>query len=308
MLHSILVPLDGSSFSERTLPLANHVARASGAALHLAHVHVPHEPEHLLGNTSFQYEGVNLSEYDARHRRDERAYLEGLTERMRAEGTVVDSTLLEGEPITDQILRYADDVGTDMIFLTSHGYTGMKRAVRGSIADTLLHKTSVPLLVMHPTLADEDASPRSRFAHLLVPLDGSSLAEHILEPVRDVAEATGAHVTLLRVIVSPTVLGPRLKPIDPAQLEPDAGVVRSYLTEVADALRGGGLEVSVQVAEGTSPAPVIADVADELEADLIAIATHGFGGLKRTLFGSTADQLLHKSRLPLLMMRPPLDA
>ncbi len=294
--------------NERTLPLANRVARASGAALHLAHVHVPYEPEHLIGNTSFQYEGVDLSEYDQRHRLDEHEYLEALVERIRAEGTDVDSTVLEGQPISDQILAYAGEVDPDMIFMTSHGYSGVKRVLRGSIADKLLHNTSVPLLVMHPTPVEADESPRSGFTHVLVPLDGSALAEHILGPVRDVAKATGARISLVRVLVTPAVLGPRIMPMDPSQLEPDVNAVRAYLSAIADELRLDGLDVSFHVTEGTTPAPAIAEFAEQVDADLIAMATHGFGGLKRTLFGSTADRLLHRSRLPLLMMRPPVEA
>ena len=53
MFQSLLVPLDGSSFSERTLTLAQNLARPHGAALHLAHVHVSHPPDELLSNTQF---------------------------------------------------------------------------------------------------------------------------------------------------------------------------------------------------------------------------------------------------------------
>lgn len=75
MLKSLLVPLDGSEFSERALPLACRLARTTGAALHLAHVHEAHVPDHFLSNTQFHYEGLDLDEYDERHRREENEYL-----------------------------------------------------------------------------------------------------------------------------------------------------------------------------------------------------------------------------------------
>src|SRR3990172_2023021 len=73
MLQSLLVPLDGSEFSERTLGVAQHLAKATGASLHLAHVHVPHPPDHFLSNTQFHYEGLDLEEYETRHRDQELA-------------------------------------------------------------------------------------------------------------------------------------------------------------------------------------------------------------------------------------------
>ena len=82
MLQSLLVPLDGSKLSEGSLPVAGRLARAAGASVHLAHVHVPYEPDHLLGNTQFQYEGVNVKQYDARQREDEEKYLSDLTNRL----------------------------------------------------------------------------------------------------------------------------------------------------------------------------------------------------------------------------------
>jgi nucleotide-binding universal stress UspA family protein len=308
MLRSILVPLDGSSFSERALPLANEIARASGASLHLAHVHLPHEPEHLLGNTSFQYEGVDLAEYDERRRRDEKDYLAGIVDRLGADGVAVDGAVLEGQRISDELVAYADEVRSDMILVPSHGYAGVRRVLRGSIADAVLHKTSVPILVIHPTREPAETETRSDLAHVLVPLDGSLLAERILGPACDLARATGARLTLTQVIVSPTVLGPRIMPVHTRGLEIDVDAVQGYLEDVAQDLRADGFDVSVHVAEGTSAAPAIAKAAKQLDADVIALATHGYGGLKRTLLGSTADRLVRNSRLPMLVMRPPFEA
>ena len=75
MFQSLLVPLDGSKFSERTLPLAHGLAKATGACLHLAHVHVTHAPDHFLSNTQFQYEGLDLEEYESQYREQEKNYL-----------------------------------------------------------------------------------------------------------------------------------------------------------------------------------------------------------------------------------------
>ena len=85
MFRSILVPLDGTSFSERALPMAREVARASGATVHLARVHMRKEPNALLGGASLQWQGVDLSEYDPKERRSEAEYLHAVEERFELE-------------------------------------------------------------------------------------------------------------------------------------------------------------------------------------------------------------------------------
>lgn len=308
MLRSILVPLDGSSFGERSLPLASRIAKASGASLHLAHVHVPHEPEHLLSNTSFHWEGVDVGEYDDRQRRREEEYLADLEERLQGNGASVDRTVLEGELVAEELVAYASRVETDMIFITSHAYSGVKRARWGSIADGMLHRTGVPMVVVHPARGESTPEPVTDIEHILVPLDGSALAEAVLGPATDLAKATGARLTLARILPPANVLGPRVLPIVADREEDVVAHAQEYLEGVAARLSRDGLDVEVHASVGSTPARAIADVAEDRGADLIALATHGYGGLKRTVLGSVADKLLRSSRLPLLLMRPLAEA
>ena len=308
MLRSILVPLDGSDFSERSLPLAGEVARATGAALHLAHVHVPHEPEHLIGSTSFQFEGIDFGEYEERQLRSEKDYLASVVKRFDGNGAEIDSAILEGGPVVDELAEYARQVDSDMIFITSHAYAGIKRTWLGSTMEGMLRRTGVPMLVVHPPREPFDSGPITRFRHILVPLDGSSLAERVLGPAADLAEATGARLTLLRVLNEPALLGPRIQPVMPDRLEAERTDAMDYLGGVADGLRADGLEVSVLARPGSSAPRTIAKVAETEGVDLIAMATHGYGGLRRTLVGSVADTLLHTVALPMLLLRPPFEA
>lgn len=308
MLRSILVPLDGSEFSERSLPLAGEVARASGAAVHLAHVHVPHEPEHLIGSAGLPYESVDLAEYEERQLRREREYLASVEKKFDGNGTVVDSTLLEGDSIVDELASYARRVDTDMIFITSHAYAGLKRAWLGSTMEEVLRRTPAPILVIHPSREEIDAEPLTRLRHILVPLDGSPLAESVLAPAADLARATGARMTLLRVLNEPVLLGPTIQPIMPDVDNPDRMLALDYLERAAGYIRGEGLSVTVETRRGNSASRTISLAARDLEVDLIAMATHGRSGLRRTLAGSVADTLLHTVSLPLLLVRPPFLA
>ncbi|MDH3270673.1 MAG: universal stress protein [Gemmatimonadota bacterium] len=305
MLASVLVPLDGSEMGEWSLPLASKVARSTGARLHLAHVHVPYEPEQLLSNSSFQWEGVDLHDYDIRHVAREEEYLTRWENRLESQGAAVDATVLNGTPIADELVQYAKDVGADLIVMTSHGRSGVRRAFWGSVADEMIRKTALPVLVIHPDHREVAYQTPRTIDHVLVPLDGSTLAEAVLAPAADLAKATGARMTLTHVVADPAYLGPRVLGFRPDRLEPELDGAMAYLEPIAEGLRQDGLDVRVHVVRGAMPARTITEIADELKVDLVALATHGFGGVKRAMFGSVADQVMRRTELPLLVVRPP---
>lgn len=285
MFKSLLVPLDGSQHSERSLPIALGIARASDAFLHLAHVHVPNPPDQLLSNTQFHFEGLDVAAYEEREREEEREYLTGLVNTLGTDG---DSALLEGD-VVDALGTHAERVDADAIFMTTHGRTGLPRMWWGSVADALLRHTHLPLLVIHPGEAGHVPADVRTFRHILVTLDGSERAEAVLGPAADLAEATGARLTLLRV-VSPRGLHVLDGPED-------------YLADVARRMRATGLRVGIHVRAAEGAAPAIARIGEEIGADLIAMATHGYGGVKRALLGSVASKVLKISPLPMLVQR-----
>lgn len=302
MLSSLLVPLDGSNLSEGSLSPATTVAQASGARLNLVHVHVPYEPDQLLGNTSFQLEGVDIAEYDARHREEAERYLAEVEARVGQQGLKVTSRVLDGPPVVEELSRYADEVDTDMVFMTSHGYSGFRRAWLGSVTDEMMRRSTSPIFVLRPgdngTLASS-----APIGHILVPLDGSELAESAFGPTSALVEATGARVTLVHVVALEMIFGPRIRAY--LGLESQIKDALVHLDRTADVLRERGFDVAIHATHGESPAPTIAELATRLDADLIAIATHGYGGVKRVVLGSVADKLLRVSPLPLLVTRPP---
>ncbi len=306
MLRSLLVPLDGSHMGEWSLPLATRVARSTGAELHLAHVHVPYEPDHLLSNSSFQWEGVDMWEYDRRHRRQEDEYLHGWEERLQGEGATVDARVLDdGARVTEGLVEYAGEVGADLIVMTSHGRSGLQRALWGSVADEMIRRTAVPVLVIHPDREEAPSATPLTVDHILVPLDGSPLAESVLGPTKELAAATGARITLTHVVPDLSYLGPRILGFRPDRLEPELDGALAYLEPLAADLRREGFDAAVHPVVGGEAAVSIASLAEELDAEVIAIATHGYGGAKRTLLGSVTDRLLAATNLPLLVVRPP---
>ena len=303
MFKSLLVPLDGSEFSERSLPLVRGIARATGASLHFAHVHVSHPPDALLSNPQFHFEGLDMAEYDDRHREEEKEYLTSVVESLDQRDSSADCVLLEGS-VADELAAYARQVGAEAIFMTTHGHTGMRRLWLGSVADSLMRHTHLPLLVIHPGEHGHVPADVRTFEHGLVPLDGSDLSEAILGPACDLAEATGAGLTLTHVVSSRAVGGSGLFSPSAEHVGPALDKAEDYLARVAEPLRAKGLRVRTYALAADRPAPAIGRVAQRLGADVIAIATHGYGGLKRALLGSVAEEVLRRSPVPLLIQRP----
>jgi nucleotide-binding universal stress UspA family protein len=303
MFRSLLVPLDGSGFSEHSLPLAEKVARLTGASLHLAHVHTPYEPDQLLFTTPFQFEQVDLAEYDAHHRDEEESYLAAVANRVASDGATVDTKMLEGTEVVGELIDYANSVATDMIVMTSHGRAGVRRLWLGSVADEMIRRTTLPLIVIHPDSRGIISAFGMSVRHILVPLDGSELAESVLGPASELAHATGARMTLAQVLSPRESIGEAsaVAGAGYADTGPDDAV--RYLEETAKPLREEGLEVATYITAGIAPALGLARAVDELDVDLVALATRGNGNFKRSVLGSVADQLLRSTSTPILVAR-----
>jgi len=303
MIRSLLIPLDGSEFSERSLPLARAVARRTGATLHLAHVHRTHVPDHFVSETHLHVQGLDLAEHDERHRVEERAYLDARAAELRGEGLTAEVVLLDGN-VSDELDRYARQVSADLIVITTHGHTGANRMWLGSSADALLRHTRVPMVVLHPaTTGGVTAAPEAP-THIIVALDGSKRSEAILEPVSALAQAVGARVTLAHVVSANSITGARISPLGPTTLESILGMADEYVTQVAERVAPELPEVDTRVMAHESVAIGLTAAAASVGADMIAIGTHGYGGLRRSVLGSVSDKVLRSSPLPLLVQRP----
>jgi nucleotide-binding universal stress UspA family protein len=156
-----------------------------------------------------------------------------------------------------------------------------------------------------PEVALEPGSP---FRRILVPLDGSELAESALQRSLLAGGEQPVELTLLRVISFPT---PEVLPgIDWAE-DPNGQIVRAereaaraYLAGVAERLVSWGCNVKTMVVEDVSTRSAIIDFAESNGTDLIAMATHGRGGAKRLLLGSIAGGVIRHSPVPVLIFRP----
>jgi nucleotide-binding universal stress UspA family protein len=205
--------------------------------------------------------------------------------------------------VTEALERQAKKIDAKMVIMTTHGRTGVSRAWLGSVADSLVRHSSFPLLVIRP-LEDGETFPEPRFEHFLVPLDGSPMGEKILEPTLDLGRATGARFSLLHVVAPHVTVGARVSPLPAGHLQERLEKAEEYLAGVTERLRGEGVEAEPVIESHFAPARAILKTAESRDVDLIAIATHGYTGVKRALLGSVTDKVLRAARWPLLLERP----
>lgn len=304
MLDQILVTLDGSDFGEHALPFAQSIAERTGASVNLSHVSCCEPPTDLLQNTPFQYEGVSMESYEEKHSEEQREYLRERAAELRAElpGQAVDTALLEGY-VTEALERHAKELDAKLVIMTTHGRTGVSRAWLGSVADSLVRHSNFPLLVIRP-LEDGTSFPEPKFEHILVPLDGSATGEKILEPAVELGKAMGSRFTLLHVVAPHVTVGARVSPLPSGHLKERVKKAEGYLAGVVEKLGTGGIQSDAVIESHFAPARAILNTAESRDVDLIAIATHGYTGVKRAILGSVTDKVLRAAKWPLLLERP----
>jgi nucleotide-binding universal stress UspA family protein len=148
------------------------------------------------------------------------------------------------------------------------------------------------------------------FEKILVCLDGSKLSEQILPLVEGQALKFRSKVILLQVVTVPTatIIQAGATYSDPKILAEQERVhlkeATTYLENVSQSLQSKGLQVEAVVIEAFQVGKAILNYAEENGINLIAIATHGHGGLGRLVFGSIAEYVLRESGLPMLVIRP----
>jgi len=300
MYLSVLVPLDRSSFAEQALPLASSIARRANARLDLVEVHALYalEDPHA-GWAPFE------ADRDAQCKQQEQLYLDATARLTTCVSAVVATAgVLSGsavlpETVADSILERARTGKADLIVMATHGRGPLSRFGFGSVADQLIRRAPMPVLLVRPSEKPARTTPEPVLENILIPLDGSKLAEQVLEPAAELAQLMEARLSLLRVVEFRSSSGDR-----GAASLPDRSEQERYLERVAARLREQGLQVGTRVVVARHAAEAILEEARVHGADLIALATHGRGGLKRLLLGSVADRLIRGAALPILVYRP----
>ena len=320
MFKRILVPLDGSRRAEQALPIAIRLARAAGGTIVL--LRAMSLPEALVSYMTL--EPIPLETDLEAAREEARRYLDGITAGSNLVGIPTETEVIMGQAAVS-ILSAVNAHHIDLIVLCSHGYTGMKRWIMGSVAEKVVHHSPVPVLVLREgkTLSVDPGPGEARPRRIVVPLDGSARALAAIAPAARVSAALSdparGALHLTRVVVQP----------DPHEISHRAQEAiihkaKKYLDTTATQIREGliaspvadlGIVITWSVTIDDDIASGIIRVAEDGEDGeeagvsgrglLIAMTTRGANGLSRWMMGSITGRVLHASRLPLLLVRPP---
>jgi nucleotide-binding universal stress UspA family protein len=273
MLRRILVPLDGSKLSERALASATQLAAATDASLVLVRAVV---------ERSMPGRGGQQRLVDAMHETDR--YLEAFADPLRARGFVCETATCYGQPAAC-VLEAARTHQADLIVMASHARVGAGRWLFGSVAEAIVARSPVPVLVQRSSQSLSGKVFTGEDLQIMVPLDGTAFAEAALEPAAGLAEDLQAHLVLVRVEDDPRSIADALQ----------------YLPRVQErvAAQHPRLVVDSDIRVG-EPALGIEEAVAERGKALVVLATHGRTGLSRSLLGSTAGKVLLTSDVPVV--------
>jgi len=299
---SVLLPLDWSPFAEQAVPWAAAIARKARARLRLALVHRSPSPPPLDKSSVRLYTKIELA-----LRQSEREYLRRIAATIKEAGAIQLATAtLSGAP-AQALADYVRETGVDLVVMTTHGRGGLQRAWLGSVADRLVRGLEVPILLVRP----KDGVPETAVPNLeevLVPLDGSRRAEAALPPALGVARLFGSRLTLLQV-VEPVMALVDAPVAFPQALDEELTALRrreaqDYLDDTAERITEQGVPTRASAVLAGNALAGIEAAARGPGVGMIAVATHGRGGVRRLVLGSVTDKLVRAGELPVLVTRP----
>ena len=301
MYKKIMVPTDGSGFDRDAILVALRVAERNDAKVRLVRVLTTGALFGMAGSP----DGIGAYGEALRLQHDTAlSELYALAAECRCVSSAEISVDLEQGPVADVLEVYAKRNEIDLIVISSHGRRGIARLSLGSVTDSLIRGTTIPVLVVKRKASYLTPDACKEFHHVLVPLDGSPLAEQILARVVPLAKLEAAKMTLLHVLMPSEI---RYADDERRKLpwwEEEVADAEAYLARKANQMRRHGIDTMTDVVVGERVSDEITDYARRQGADLIAIATHGRGGLGRVLRGSVADTVTESATSSILVFHP----
>ena len=307
MYKRMLVPLDGSELAEIALNYVKKLAYRLGIEVILLHVCSPDERELAPLHRAYIEKAADIIRCQPEEARQ-------TTGTKSKDWTVnVHGELAMGGSPAEEILRYADKNDIDLILMATHGRSGISRWAMGSVAYKVLRASIVPVWLVRAGISEEIVQDKLPTRTMLVPLDGSKLAEAVLPHVAALAKqwADGQiEVVLLRVCEPPVISSdypPRMPLSWEKHVELETAkcklVAGPYLAKIEKRLKDAGLRVRSEVPLG-KPADEIIEYALKNHVSLIAMVTHSRSGISRWAYGSVAEKVMLAAFTPILLVGP----
>lgn len=305
-LKRVVVPLDGTTYGERALPYVAPIAHMTGADITLLHV-ITEPTLPALDSVSRSVDRL-LPEAPPTPLTDPTGYLVHVQTRLAQHAVEAESMCISAPSAVEGIKLVMERLDANLVILATHARYGIQQQLLGSIGDRLVQQGQTPVLLIPPRV-DVPTYPLLTLSRVLVPLDGSMLAEQALAPVISIAQYTATREHMRMHIVLFYVADNTISRRDGVR----------YVEGIKERLHMQGLPASVEVTAAAvvgSPPGAIVGAAEHgiinlpdypAPFDLVSMGTHGRGGLQRWLYGSVAAYVLPRIKTPVLLVHPQMS-
>ena len=295
MFRKILVPLDGSNEAEAILPYVSHLAAGMDIGVVLLSV---------MDSGAMEMSETYFSRLFERAEQEAKGRLHNAAHQLLQDGVRTEELVVSGRP-DSEITDAADRLGCNLIAMSTHGRSLLGRGILGSVTDGVVHTARTPVLTVTPDKVRAYHGSDTLVTRLVVPLDGSALAETALPYVKEMASRLGYAVVLLRVV----------RPLHyfwvgehPPEIHEENQLMeseaREYMESTAEGLSREGIDVEWRVLVG-HPTTIVLEQVRDIPHSIVALTTHGRSGLRRWLIGSLAENLVRSGGDPVLIVPPP---
>lgn len=305
MFEHPILSLDGSPAAEAAIPFASFLARTLQQPLHLVTV-LPIPADLRPAESELEAELVAMQR-QRRHFVEE--YLDGIRRQLEADGVWAEPAVVEGNVVAG-ILDAIEAHRSGLIVMSTHGYSGIRRWLLGSVADRIVRTATVPvLLAPHREQAVDAAAPV--ITRIVLPLDGSERAEEALPYARRLADSLAAPILVVRAASPNWISGPAAGAGSFASADVIAMIEKDthdYVDARVRDLRSAGFGAEGRAVAFASAAEEIERAAEDVPGAIILMTTHGRSGVQRAVLGSVTDRVIRSGVAPVLVIPSAMNA
>ncbi len=269
MEQTILIPIDGTESVEETLLYVRSISPKSETHIVLMQV----TPNVNAANAAIEVHPNVNAIHDA----------------LENEGWAVKREARIGDPVRE-LIKMAILLPSTMLLMSTHGRSGIERIRDGSVTEQVLKQSPCPVFILHSSRPEPaDKRTKDLFKRILVPLDGTDASSAILDCVERFAKMHDSEIVMFH------------DEMEHAESEDEKAAIKAKLQDQSVALANTGLKVSLDMTTYKRPIREILDRIDEMEIDLVSMATHGDGGERRAMDESVTAEVVRHSNCPLLV-------
>ena len=269
MKHTILIPVDGTESIEETLTYVRSITPKEDTKVVILHV-------------TQNVDSLNAAV-------DVHPNFNEIHDVLKSEGWDVTREERMGDPVRE-ITKMAILLPATMMFMSTHGRSGLERIREGSVTEQVLKQSPCPIFILHSALKESQGKEKEHlFKRILVPLDGTDTSAAILECVERFASMHDSEVVLFH------------DEIETAESEEERTAIKNRLQEHSVALANSGVRVSLDMSTYKRPIREILNTIDEMGIDLVSMCCHGEGGKRRSMDESVTAEVIRHASCPLLV-------